>query len=97
MNFKYIVLPSNSSNLLIYTYLIINHLIREDPGQPHWYDAVFANEQVESFVSRALQGERDGALATVTTSRTFTLTVAAPADSGPLHGWSIHRLLVPGR
>ncbi|KAI0713279.1 hypothetical protein C8Q76DRAFT_621267 [Earliella scabrosa] len=74
-----------------------NATYREDPGQPHWYDAVFANEQVESFVSRALQGERDGALATVTTSRTFTLTVAAPADSGPLHGWSIHRLLVPGR
>jgi hypothetical protein len=32
-----------------------------------------------------------------TRSKTFTLTVAVPAESGSLHGWKIERLSVPGR
>jgi hypothetical protein len=30
-------------------------------------------------------------------SRAFTLTVAIPAESGPLHGWQIESVEVPGR
>lgn len=69
---------------------------REDPGQPHWYDTVFANDQVESFVSQALETYKNDSVLS-TTSRGFTLTVAVPADSGSLHGWTINRLAVPGR
>ncbi|KAI0747842.1 hypothetical protein C8Q80DRAFT_1219255 [Daedaleopsis nitida] len=71
-----------------------NVTYREDPGQPHWYDTIFASDQVQSFVSKTLQ-ESDLAPAPASTS--FTLTVAIPADSGSLHGWSIHRLHFPGR
>ncbi|KAI0807549.1 hypothetical protein C8Q74DRAFT_1363040 [Fomes fomentarius] len=73
-----------------------NATFREDPGQPHWYDTVFANDQVESFVSQALEAYKSDSVLS-TTSRGFTLTVAVPADSGSLHGWTIHRLAVPGR
>jgi hypothetical protein len=30
-------------------------------------------------------------------SDAFTLTVTIPAESGPLHGWSIKQLKIPGR
>ena len=30
-------------------------------------------------------------------SDAFTLTVTIPAESGPLHGWSIEQLKIPGR
>ncbi|KAI0371785.1 hypothetical protein BV20DRAFT_1066969 [Pilatotrama ljubarskyi] len=71
-----------------------NLTFREDPGQPHWYSSVFDNDQVRSFISATLESfspERPSA------SRSFTLTVAIPRDSGSLHGWSIHRLNLPGR
>ncbi|KAI0822633.1 hypothetical protein BC628DRAFT_1326905 [Trametes gibbosa] len=71
-----------------------NITYREDPGELHWYPSLFANDQVRSFVSSVIgqSGRKD-----TPTSQSFTLTVAIPADSGSLHGWSIHRLSVPGR
>ncbi|RPD65838.1 hypothetical protein L226DRAFT_566346 [Lentinus tigrinus ALCF2SS1-7] len=71
-----------------------NVTFREDPGQGHWYDNIFANDQVESFVSQALGSH---ATALSNTSRSFTLTVASPTDVGSLHGWRIHKIRVPGR
>ncbi|KAH9901635.1 hypothetical protein C8Q73DRAFT_678452 [Cubamyces lactineus] len=70
-----------------------NVTFREDPGELHWYPSVFANKQVQTFLSTTLEQSSDDEK----TSRSFTLTVAAPSDSGSLHGWSILRLGVPGR
>ncbi|KAI9056689.1 hypothetical protein FKP32DRAFT_1682226 [Trametes sanguinea] len=72
-----------------------NVTFREDPGEPHWYPTVFANEQVQSFVSSTLQSTSNPDNAMVSPS--FTLTVAVPSDSGSLHGWSIVSLTTPGR
>ncbi|KAI0362755.1 hypothetical protein OH77DRAFT_1389445 [Trametes cingulata] len=73
-----------------------NVTFREDPGEPHWYSSVFANDQVRSFISAVLEGSRSSS-EKQPASRSFTLTVAVPSDSGSLHGWSVHRLNVPGR
>ncbi len=67
---------------------------REDPGQGHWYDDIFLNDQVKSFVTQALEGNET---ALPSASRSFTLTVASPADVGSLHGWCIRKLRIPGR
>ncbi|KAI0670663.1 hypothetical protein C8Q78DRAFT_1070204 [Trametes maxima] len=73
---------------------LANVTYREDPGEPHWYQSLFASEQVKSFVSSSLaKSTSDGAAAT----QSFTLTVSVPSDSGSLHGWSIHTLTIPGR
>ncbi|OSD02781.1 hypothetical protein PYCCODRAFT_1495213 [Trametes coccinea BRFM310] len=72
-----------------------NVTFREDPGQPHWYPTVFANEQVQAFVSSTLESTSTADNASA--SRSFTLTVAVPSDSGSLHGWSILSLTAPGR
>ncbi|KAJ6606577.1 hypothetical protein DFH09DRAFT_1242069 [Mycena vulgaris] len=70
-----------------------NVTFREDARQLHWYPSVLKNDQVQSFL--------DGALQTSSLprprSKSFTLTVAVPAESGSLHGWKIERLSVPGR
>ena len=55
---------------------------------------MFNNDEVAAFVSSALSGGNGGTLLGMPS---FTLTVAVPSDSGSLHGWSIHRLVVPGR
>ncbi|KAI0646781.1 hypothetical protein C8Q79DRAFT_907130 [Trametes meyenii] len=73
---------------------LANVTYREDPGEPHWYESLFASEQVKSFVSSSL--EKSTADDT-TVSRSFTLTVSVPSESGSLHGWSIHSLTIPGR
>ncbi|KAI0332093.1 hypothetical protein GY45DRAFT_1321394 [Cubamyces sp. BRFM 1775] len=70
-----------------------NATLREDPGELHWYPTVFSNDQVQSFLLSTLEGTSELAQ----TSRSFTLTVAVPSDSGSLHGWSILRLGIPGR
>ncbi|KAM5531823.1 hypothetical protein V8D89_014522 [Ganoderma adspersum] len=69
-----------------------NVTYREDPGERHWYSDVFKNDEVAAFVSSTLSRRDAG-----TSMRSFTLTVAVPSDSGSLHGWSIHRLGIPGR
>ncbi|KAH9857796.1 hypothetical protein C2E23DRAFT_719844 [Lenzites betulinus] len=71
-----------------------NVTFREDPGELHWYPSLFNNHQVQSFVSSLLEQSNSK---DTPTSKSFTLTVAIPADSGSLHGWSIHSLRVPGR
>ncbi|KAI0710381.1 hypothetical protein C8T65DRAFT_708227 [Cerioporus squamosus] len=71
-----------------------NVTFREDPGEGHWYDDIFLNHQVQTFVSKALEGHEK---ALSSTSRSYTLTVASPADVGSLHGWRIHKLRIPGR
>ncbi|KAJ7871501.1 hypothetical protein B0H14DRAFT_3570057 [Mycena olivaceomarginata] len=70
-----------------------NVTFQEDPGQRHWYPSVLKNNQVQAFLDGVLQtasGRRPR-------SKTFTLTVAIPAESGSLHGLKIERLSVPGR
>ncbi|KAH9946364.1 uncharacterized protein BXZ73DRAFT_37690 [Epithele typhae] len=69
-----------------------NITYREDPGEPHWYDSLFAREDVASFLSANLASEKS-----VTLPLSFTLTVAIPSDSGTMHGWAIQSLSVPGR
>ncbi|KAJ7582507.1 hypothetical protein C8J56DRAFT_954942 [Mycena floridula] len=68
-----------------------NVTFREDPGENHWYDSVFNNHQVRNFLDALLAGNPRPP------SRSFTLTVAIPAESGSLHGWRIEALSIPGR
>jgi hypothetical protein len=48
---------------------------------------------VKAFLNSVLDNERPPARC----SATFTLTAAAPAETGSLHGWRILNLVVPGR
>ncbi|KAJ7093157.1 hypothetical protein C8R44DRAFT_399607 [Mycena epipterygia] len=70
-----------------------NVTFREDWMQLHWYPSVLKNDQVQAFLDGVLQMS---SLARPR-SKTFTLTVAVPAESGSLHGWKVERLHVPGR
>jgi hypothetical protein len=70
----------------------LKYRLREDPGKGHWYSSVLNNSEVESFVNEmAIPADRR------VQSDAFTLTVTIPAESGPLHGWSIEQLKIPGR
>ena len=70
----------------------LKYRLREDPGKGHLYPSVLNNSEVESFVNEmAIPEDRRGH------SDAFTLTVTIPAESGPLHGWSIEQLRIPGR
>lgn len=66
----------------------------EEPGQPHWWFEVLKNTRVQAFLDRVSCSSYD---APKTKCRKFTLTVAVPAESGPMGGWRVHALEVPGR
>ncbi|KAJ7197231.1 hypothetical protein GGX14DRAFT_545520 [Mycena pura] len=70
-----------------------NVTFREDARQLHWYPSVLKNDQVQTFLDTVLQLSSTRR----PRSKSFTLTVAIPAESGSLHGWKIERLTVPGR
>ena len=71
---------------------ILKYRLREDRGKGHMYSSVLNNSEVESFVNEMII-PGDGRVR----SDAFTLTVTIPAESGPLHGWSIEQLRTPGR
>lgn len=52
------------------------------------------NARVQAFLDRVCCSSYD---APKTKCRKFTLTVAVPAESGPMGGWRVHALEVPGR
>ncbi|KAH7909149.1 hypothetical protein BJ138DRAFT_1090031 [Hygrophoropsis aurantiaca] len=66
---------------------------REDSGQGHWYNSVLQNEQVQTFLDSVFDPSGPAG----NHSSSFTLTVAVPSESGPLHGWRVLALDVPGR
>ncbi|KAI0933809.1 hypothetical protein AcV5_005858 [Taiwanofungus camphoratus] len=68
----------------------------EDSGEPHWYPSVFLNDHVQGFIRDTIDRE-SGLQPAQIGSGSFTLTVSIPSESGSLHGWQIHSLLVPGR
>ena len=79
----------------------------EDPGQPHWYPDILLNKRVQDFLDRVYFssssprsiGERPCSHGLASQERkitSFTLTVAVPAESGPINGWQIHALTTPG-
>ena len=72
----------------------------EDPGQPHWYPDILLGKHVQDFLDRiyfSSSSLRSDALVRQGRKGTsFTLTVAVPAESGPLNGWQIHALMTPG-
>ncbi|KAF7338633.1 Transmembrane protein [Mycena venus] len=70
-----------------------NVTYKEDARQLHWYPTVLKNNQVQTFLDEVLRTPPRRR----PRSKTFTLTVAVPAESGSLHGWKIERLIVPGR
>ncbi|KZT74257.1 hypothetical protein DAEQUDRAFT_702566 [Daedalea quercina L-15889] len=69
--------------------------LREDPGQLHWYTGLFDNADVREYMRTMLESKPQSAIGQSPNS--FTLTVSIPAESGSLHGWRIHQLLIPGR
>lgn len=54
------------------------------------------NEQVERFLDSLLIGNNPEQQNPIMNDE-FTVTVATPAESGPLHGWRILTLETPGR
>ncbi|TFY55536.1 hypothetical protein EVJ58_g8182 [Rhodofomes roseus] len=73
--------------------------LREDPGELHWYTGMFDNPDVREYMRTILESDTGLATTSVLTETpdSFTLTVSIPAESGSLHGWRVHQLLVPGR
>jgi len=73
--------------------------LREDPGELHWYTGLFDNAYVREYMRTVLESETGLATSVgfAPCPDSFTLTVSIPAESGSLHGWRIHQLLVPGR
>lgn len=69
----------------------------EDPGRPHWYFEILHNERVQAFLGRVYSSSTSPRPAGEERKATsFTLTVAVPVESGPLNGWQIHALTIPG-
>lgn len=66
----------------------------EYSDQPHWWPSVLNNEKVQTFIDAAVSSSTSG---NELPFRAFTLTVAIPAESGPMHGWQIESVQVPGR
>ncbi|KAF9792100.1 hypothetical protein BJ322DRAFT_1027120 [Thelephora terrestris] len=71
--------------------------LKEDPSQPHWYDVVFDNEVVQSFVQRHTGGPNTKFMDERNIEGALTLTVAVPAESDTLCGLRIEKLSIPGR
>lgn len=72
---------------------------REDVGKPHWYPTVFDNDFVQNFLRMFIEPyhQKEDNEQDMFESKSFTLTVAIPSESGPLHGWEIRALKIPGR
>lgn len=66
----------------------------EEPGQPHWWPEALKNTRVQVFIARVCCSSTG---APKIKRHKFTLTVAVPAESGPMEGWRVHALEVPGR
>ncbi|KAK7023879.1 transmembrane protein [Favolaschia claudopus] len=70
-----------------------NVTYKEDAKQLHWYPSVLKNDEIQAFLDSVLQSTSERQRR----SKTFTLTVADPSESGSLHGWKIEGLTVRGR
>lgn len=99
--------PLRGSSFLICLTLFGLGRYHEDPGKPHWYPDVLSNKRVQDFLNRVYfsssspcpAGEEPLTHEPASQERgrtNFTLTVAVPAESGPLNGWQIHALVSPG-
>lgn len=71
--------------------------LKEDPGQPHWYNSVLDNEVVQDFIQTHAAGPTSRFADGCKIESMVTLTVAVPAESGTLCGARIERLSTPGR
>ncbi|KAF9228756.1 alpha/beta-hydrolase [Gyrodon lividus] len=76
------------------TCVLLPFVYHEDPGQPHWYFDILFNKHVQIFLDRHVYTEAANSQEGETKS--FTLTVAVPAESGSMDGWQICALNVPG-
>jgi len=65
----------------------------ENPGEGHWYPDVLSQDPVQGFVDAATSPSSE----TDKRIENFTLTVSDPLASGPLNGWKIEQLAIPGR
>ena len=71
--------------------------LKEDPGQPHWYDSVFDNDVVQDFIRRHAGQPTTRFVDERSIKGVLTLTVAVPAESNSLCGLRIEKLSIPGR
>jgi hypothetical protein len=60
-------------------------------GAPHWWDTVFTNDKVQTFLDDAVGSKK------TSLPKDFVLTVAIPEEAGSLHGFQILKLETPGR
>ncbi|KDR81373.1 hypothetical protein GALMADRAFT_263657 [Galerina marginata CBS 339.88] len=64
----------------------------EHRGEGHWYPYILDNSDVQNFIDNTAPSSDN-----TSKSEYLTLTVSIPRESGSLHGWSIDKLMVPGR
>jgi hypothetical protein len=62
-------------------------------GAPHWWDTVFTNDKVQTFLDDAVHSR----IYKPPLPKDFILTVAIPEETGSLHGFQIRKLETPGR
>ncbi|KAH8102881.1 hypothetical protein BXZ70DRAFT_1006072 [Cristinia sonorae] len=74
-----------------------NITLKEDKGQPHWYSSLFQNDVARDFLESTLAQSVDPPASMESGFGSFTLTVAIPCDSGPMRGFKIESLVIPGR
>ncbi|KAH6918772.1 hypothetical protein BKA70DRAFT_28649 [Coprinopsis sp. MPI-PUGE-AT-0042] len=88
--------PSWHSRVLVSTLQTVSPnssvALKEDPGQLHFYDGVVNNEPVQQFIAKNQQNPPQQGF-----TKSFTLTVSNPSESGPLQGFRILSLAIPGR
>ncbi len=74
-----------------YCYPLSSRSLHIDEGKPHFYPEVFKGTEVLDFIQNVVKEKVEHP------SSPFTLTVANPAYSGSMRGWSINSLKIPGR
>jgi len=65
----------------------------ELPGKNHFFDGIMSTEPLQHFYREELDGNHTRP----NSSLNFNLTVARPADTGPMYGVHVHSLNTPGR
>jgi len=65
----------------------------EMPGKNHFFDGIMSTDALKHFYSEQLDGKHTRP----SSSLNFTMTVARPADTGPMYGVRVHSLKSPGR
>jgi hypothetical protein len=71
--------------------------VSEAPDKPHWWDAVFSEDDVLSAIESRCSSLNNPGFQMPMMPESFTLTVANPGEAGSKGGWQIIEIETPGR